>query len=73
VLNRGAVSPHTMRRCRPGPAWTGSTTWDDTVKDDPPARVTWELTPAGEQSTRLSVLFDDFESENATFRSVQVA
>lgn len=50
---------------------TFSAVWDDTVKDDPPARVTWELTPAGKQSTRLSVVFDDFPSENATYRSVQ--
>jgi len=50
---------------------TFSAVWDDTVKDDPPARVTWELSPAGKQSTRVSVLFDDFPSENATFRSVQ--
>ena len=50
---------------------TFSALWDDEVKGDPPARVTWELTPAGTQSTRLSVLFDDFPSENATYRFVQ--
>ena len=50
---------------------TFSAVWDDDVKEDPTARVTWELTPVGPESTRLSVLFDDFPAENATFRSVQ--
>jgi uncharacterized protein YndB with AHSA1/START domain/DNA-binding transcriptional ArsR family regulator len=45
-------------------------TWDEDVSADPPVRVTWEIEPAGEQASRLRVLFDGFPGENATYRSV---
>src|SRR5918992_5359742 len=44
-------------------------TWSEEVKADPPARVTWEIEPAGD-SSRLSVVFDDFPSENQLSREV---
>ena len=49
---------------------TFSAVWDDEVRNDPPARVTWEITPAGDHASRLSVVFDDFPSENATYQQV---
>jgi uncharacterized protein YndB with AHSA1/START domain/DNA-binding transcriptional ArsR family regulator len=36
---------------------------------DPPSRVTWEIEPLGE-TCKLTLVHDDFPSENATFRSV---
>jgi uncharacterized protein YndB with AHSA1/START domain/DNA-binding transcriptional ArsR family regulator len=45
--------------------------WDPALVDDPPSRVTFELTPMGEL-TRLTLTHDGFENENATFRDVAV-
>lgn len=42
--------------------------WDEAVSKDPASRVTYELSPAGPSATRLRVVHDDFESENATYR-----
>jgi uncharacterized protein YndB with AHSA1/START domain/DNA-binding transcriptional ArsR family regulator len=44
-------------------------TWSEEVRADPPARVTWEIEPAGE-SCRLSVVFEDFPAENQLYREV---
>jgi uncharacterized protein YndB with AHSA1/START domain/DNA-binding transcriptional ArsR family regulator len=49
------------------------TTWafrqDPQLADDPPSRVTWEIEPVGE-TCRLTLIHDDFPSENATFHNV---
>ena len=49
------------------------TTWafrhDPEVASDPPSRVTWEIEPLGD-TCKLTLVHDDFPSENATFRSV---
>jgi len=44
---------------------TFSVGWDEDVHD-PPTRVTWEITPAGEAS-RVAVTHDGFTEENETF------
>jgi uncharacterized protein YndB with AHSA1/START domain/DNA-binding transcriptional ArsR family regulator len=49
------------------------TTWaftrDPRLRGDPPTRVTWEIEPRGE-TCKLTLVHDDFPSENATYRSV---
>ena len=42
--------------------------WDDSVSKDPASRVTYELSPAGPSATKLRVVHDGFQSENATYR-----
>jgi DNA-binding transcriptional ArsR family regulator/uncharacterized protein YndB with AHSA1/START domain len=44
--------------------------WDDEVIGDPPSRVTWEIEPAGEELSKLTVVHDGFESENHTYGQV---
>ena len=42
---------------------------DEQTQNDPPSRVTWELTPAGDV-TVLSLIHDEFVGETATFEFV---
>ena len=49
---------------------TFSALWDETVRPDPPHRVTWTIEPMG-AVCRLTVEHEGFESESATLRSVQ--
>ena len=44
--------------------------WDDEVAPDAPTRIVWELEPAGDGVTRLTVVHDGFPSETATYRQV---
>jgi DNA-binding transcriptional ArsR family regulator/uncharacterized protein YndB with AHSA1/START domain len=44
--------------------------WDDQVADDPPSRLTWEIEPAGEGISRVTVVHDGFESETSTYAQV---
>ena len=44
--------------------------WDDEVAADAPSRITWEIEPAGEDVSKLTVVHDGFEAETATFRSI---
>jgi uncharacterized protein YndB with AHSA1/START domain/DNA-binding transcriptional ArsR family regulator len=44
--------------------------WDEQVAPDPPSRITWELAPAGEGITQLTVVHDGFDSRTATFEQV---
>src|SRR6185436_9448345 len=37
--------------------------WDDATAGDRASRVTYELEPAGAQTTKLRVVHDDFDSE----------
>jgi uncharacterized protein YndB with AHSA1/START domain/DNA-binding transcriptional ArsR family regulator len=48
---------------------TFSVRWDPDL-NDPPTRVTWEITPMGE-ACRLSVTHDGFTEENETFASTR--
>ena len=42
--------------------------WDDEVAPDPPSRVTWEIEPAGDGLSKLTVVHDGFDSETNTYR-----
>jgi uncharacterized protein YndB with AHSA1/START domain len=42
--------------------------WDP-ENDDPPSRVTWEITPMGD-TCRLSLVHDGFASESRTYNNV---
>ena len=42
--------------------------WDDEVAPDPPSRVTWEIEPAGDGLSKLTVVHDGFDGETNTFR-----
>ena len=44
--------------------------WDEEVEPDPPSRITWEIEPQGEHVCRLRVLHEGFDSETATYRSI---
>src|SRR5262249_23579660 len=46
---------------------TWSAHWSDSVTNDPPSRVTYELSPAGESQTKLRVMHDGFERPTATY------
>lgn len=41
--------------------------WDDSVANDRPSRVTYELSAAGPSTTKIHLVHDDFESETATY------
>jgi uncharacterized protein YndB with AHSA1/START domain len=49
-------------------AMTWRAHWGEAVSKDPASRVTYELSPAGPSTTKLRMVHDDFESENATYR-----
>ena len=40
--------------------------WDDSVAEDPPSRVTYELSQAG-SATKLHLVHDDFDRPTATY------
>jgi len=44
--------------------------WDPSLADDPPSRMTWELTPITPDVTNLRAVHDGFESETGTFHQV---
>jgi uncharacterized protein YndB with AHSA1/START domain len=41
--------------------------WDDSVGNDRASRVTYELAPAGDLTTKLRLVHDDFDRETATY------
>jgi uncharacterized protein YndB with AHSA1/START domain len=41
--------------------------WDDAVGKDRASRVTYELSPAGDSTTKLRVVHDDFDGQTATY------
>src|SRR5262249_27084037 len=43
--------------------------WDDTVRDDAPSRVTYEIEQQGE-CCKLTVVHDEFEGETQTYQLV---
>jgi uncharacterized protein YndB with AHSA1/START domain/DNA-binding transcriptional ArsR family regulator len=47
-----------------------SALWDPGLAGDPPSRLTFEITPAGE-TCKLTVVHDGFEAETATLREVR--
>lgn len=44
--------------------------WDESLADDRPSRVTFELEPLGDRLTRLTLVHDEFTGETATFTAV---
>ena len=44
--------------------------WDESLVDDPPTRVAFELEPIGESHTRLTLVHDEFGGETGTFTAV---
>jgi uncharacterized protein YndB with AHSA1/START domain len=42
--------------------------WDEAVSKDRPSRVTYDLSSAGADVTKLAVVHDQFEGETATFK-----
>jgi uncharacterized protein YndB with AHSA1/START domain len=47
---------------------TRSAHWDEASSKDRSSRVTYELTPSGRSTTKLSVRHDDLDKETATYR-----
>jgi uncharacterized protein YndB with AHSA1/START domain/DNA-binding transcriptional ArsR family regulator len=45
------------------------TSWDPSMKDDPPSRVTWEIEKRGE-TCKLTLTHDGFDTETKTYKSV---
>jgi uncharacterized protein YndB with AHSA1/START domain/DNA-binding MarR family transcriptional regulator len=44
--------------------------WAPEVTADRPSRVTWEITPVGEDACKLTLVHDNFEGETATYNAV---
>jgi uncharacterized protein YndB with AHSA1/START domain/DNA-binding transcriptional ArsR family regulator len=44
--------------------------WDEEVAPDEPSRITWELEPAGDGVTKLTVVHDGFAARTATYESI---
>jgi len=44
--------------------------WDEEVAPDAPSRITWEIEPAGDGLSKLTVIHDGFGAETATYRSI---
>jgi uncharacterized protein YndB with AHSA1/START domain/DNA-binding transcriptional ArsR family regulator len=44
--------------------------WSPDVAGDPPSRVTWEIAPVAPGACKLTLVHDDFGSDNATSRAV---
>jgi uncharacterized protein YndB with AHSA1/START domain/DNA-binding transcriptional ArsR family regulator len=44
--------------------------WSPDVAADKPSRVTWEITPLGNDACKLTLVHDNFEGETATYRAV---
>jgi uncharacterized protein YndB with AHSA1/START domain/DNA-binding transcriptional ArsR family regulator len=51
-------------------AMTFDARWDDDVAPDPPSRITWEIEPAGDGLSKLTVVHDGFASETHTYGQV---
>lgn len=51
-------------------AMTFDARWDEEVTSDPPSRIAWEIEPAGDELSKLTVVHDGFESESHTYRQV---
>ncbi|MFS8035913.1 ArsR/SmtB family transcription factor [Xanthobacter sp. AM11] len=49
---------------------TFSAQWAPEVAQDPPSRVTWDITPVGEDACKLTLTHDDFPGETATSKAV---
>jgi uncharacterized protein YndB with AHSA1/START domain len=47
--------------------------WSPELAADKPTRVTWELEPAGEGITKLTVVHDGFEGETETYKQTNGA
>lgn len=41
--------------------------WDDSVANDRPSRVTYELSSSGPSTTKLHIVHDDFDGKTATY------
>jgi uncharacterized protein YndB with AHSA1/START domain len=41
--------------------------WDESVSKDRPSRVTYELSATGPSTTKLHLVHDDFDRQNATY------
>jgi len=46
---------------------TWSAHWDEASAKDKPSRVTYELSPAGPQTTKLHLVHDEFDGATATY------
>jgi DNA-binding transcriptional ArsR family regulator/uncharacterized protein YndB with AHSA1/START domain len=44
--------------------------WDDDVASDPPSHLAWEIEPAGEGMSKLTVVHSGFETETSTYKQV---
>jgi uncharacterized protein YndB with AHSA1/START domain len=51
-------------------AMTFDARWDGEVTPDPPSRITWEIEPAGDGLSKLTVVHDGFDGETHTFGQV---
>jgi len=51
-------------------AMTFDARWDDEVAADPPSRITWEIEPAGDGLSKLTVVHDGFAGETNTYGQV---
>ncbi|HEU0303628.1 MAG TPA: SRPBCC domain-containing protein, partial [Gaiellaceae bacterium] len=51
-------------------AMTFDARWDDQVSPDPPSRITWEIEPAGDDLSKLTVVHDGFEAETHTYGQI---
>ena len=51
-------------------AMTFDARWDDEVAGDPPSRITWEIEPAGDGLSKLTVVHDGFVGESHTYGQV---
>jgi uncharacterized protein YndB with AHSA1/START domain len=49
-------------------AITWSAHWDESVANDRPSRVTYELFATSAKTTKLRIVHDDFDAETATFK-----
>ena len=49
---------------------TWQAVWDPETADEPPSRVTWEIEPAGEGMTKLTVVHDQLAASPKTAASV---
>ncbi len=44
--------------------------WDESVAEDPPSRLTWEIEPMGDTACRLTCTHDGFAGPTSTFEQV---
>jgi hypothetical protein len=52
--------------------WTGkfAARWGNDVASDPPSHLAWEIEPAGEGMSELTVVHSSFEAETSTYQQV---